>query len=250
VTELALPPASAKMIINDCMSPQRNRSARILHATGVLAASIAFGLGATSAWAGEKTAPAAKPAAEYAAHETHPDEHVTLAAEPCEDAKDCAFFRIKYQDHGLLPIRLIITNDSDHALSLDEARMQFISAANDKLPAATSDDINRRLFTIKNARGTKIPVIPITVHHPVDKKILDDDKDFGFKTTTVAPHSTLAGYLIYDVKQLDDPVLQHAELYVKMIRTKDGGQELFAFSIPFDKWLEANPNAPSNHPRR
>ena len=238
------------MIINDCMSPQRNRSARILHATGVLAAAIAFGLGATSAWAGEKTAPAAKPAAEYAAHETHPDEHVTLAAEPCEDAKDCAFFRIKYQDHGLLPIRLIITNDSDHALSLDEARMQFISAANDKLPAATSDDINRRLFTIKNARGTKIPVIPITVHHPVDKKILDDDRDFGFKTTTVAPHSTLAGYLIYDVKQLDDPVLEHAELYVKMIRTKDGNQELFAFSIPFDKWLAANPDAPSNHARK
>lgn len=238
------------MIINDCMSQQRNRPLRIPHATRVFAAGLAVALAASAAWAAEKSAPEARRATEYTAHETHPDEHVTLAAEPCEDAKDCPFFRIKYQEHGLLPIRLIITNDSDHTLSLDEARMQFISAANDKLPAATPDDINRRLFTIKNARGTKIPVIPITVHHPVDKKILDDDKEFGFKTTTVAPHSTLAGYLIYDVKQLDDPVLQHAELYVKMIRTKDGNQELFAFSIPFDKWLAANPDAPSNHTRQ
>ena len=206
-------------------------------------------LGAHSAYAGEKGPPTAKPAPEYAAHDTHPDEHVTVAAEPCEDAKDCSFFRLKYQEHGLLPIRLIITNDSDHALSLDEARMQFISAANDKLPAATPDDINRRLFTIKNAKGTKIPIIPITVHHPVDKKILDDDRDFGFKSTTVAPHSTLAGYLIYDVKQLDDPVLQHAELYVKMIHTKEDNQELFAFSIPFDKWLAANPDAAASHSR-
>jgi len=149
------------MIINDCMSPQRNRSARILHATRVIAV-IALGLAANALHAADKAPPPAKIATEYAAHDRHPDEHVTVAAEPCEDEKDCPFFRLKYQEHGLLPVRVIITNDSDHALSLDEARMQFISAANDKLPAATPDDINRRLFTIKNARGTKIPVSPGT----------------------------------------------------------------------------------------
>ncbi len=66
----------------------------------------------------------------------------------------------------------------------------------------------------------------------------------------VNAHSTLAGYLFYDIKDLDDPALAHAELYVKMVHTLDGKQELFAFSIPFDKWLAANPDAPSNHPRR
>jgi hypothetical protein len=248
-TNLALPPASAKMIINDCMSTHRNRPARIPHATRIFAA-LAFALSANVLHASDKSAPPAKPATEYVAHETHPNEHVTVAAEPCDDAKDCSFFRLKYLEHGLLPIRVIITNDSDHALSLDDARMQFISAENDKVPAATTDDINRRLFTIKNAQGTKIPIIPITVHHPVDKKILQDDQDFGFKSTTVKPHSTLAGYLFYDVKQLDEPALAHAEFYVKMIHTADDKQELFAFSIPFDKWLAANPDAPSNHPRR
>ncbi|HEX3570899.1 MAG TPA: hypothetical protein VHU44_08755 [Acidobacteriaceae bacterium] len=231
------------------MSPHRNRPSRILYATRALAAA-ALVFGANLLHASDKTAPPAKPATEYAAHDTHPDEHVTIAAEPCDDTRNCPFFRLKYLEHGLMPIRVIITNDSDHVLSLDQARMQFISADNDKLPAATTDDINRRLFTIKNAQGTKIPIIPITVHHPVDKKILDDDRDFGFKTTTVQPHSTLAGYLIYDVKQLDEPALAHAELYVKMIHTKEGDQELFAFSIPFDKWLAANPDAPSNHPRK
>jgi hypothetical protein len=52
------------------------------------------------------------------------------------------------------------------------------------------------------------------------------------------------------VKQLDEPVLAHAEFYVKMIHTADDKQELFAFSIPFDKWLSANPDAPSNNPRK
>jgi hypothetical protein len=192
----------------------------------------------------------AKPAAQYPASETHPDEHVTIAADPCDDPKQCSFFRLPYIQHGLLPVRIVITNDSDRALSLDDVRIQFISANNDKIPAATEDDINRRLFTIKAAEGTKIPIIPITIHHPVDKKITQDDDEFGLNSTRVQAHASLAGYLMYDVKELDEPALKDASLYVKEIRTLDGKQELFSFSIPFNKWLTAHTDAPSNHPRR
>ena len=238
------------MIINQRMSPQRKRNTRIARATRIVALTLLTIGSATAMRAAEKGPPAAKSASEYAAHDEHASEHVTVAAEPCEEQKSCSFFRLNYIDHGLLPIRVIITNDSDKALSLEDARMQFISASNDKLPAATTEDLDRRMFTFKNAQGTRIPMIGIKVHHPVDKKIEDDDRDFGFKTTTVAPHSTLAGYLIYDVQPLDEPALRHAELYVKMIHTKDNEQELFAFSIPFDQWLAAHPEAPSNHPRQ
>jgi hypothetical protein len=191
----------------------------------------------------------AKPADSYPANDTHPDERVTIAADPCDDPKLCSFFRLPYIEHGLLPIRVIVTNDSDQAISLSDARMHFISANNDKIPAATEDDIDRRLSTLHNDQGTRIPIIPITVHHPVDKKITQDDNDFGFQSSTVQPHSTLAGYLFYDIKDLDEPALQSAQLYVKMVHTKDKKLELFAFSIPFDKWLAANPNAPSSRPR-
>ncbi len=200
--------------------------------------------------ASDKTAPPANPANQYAAYDTHPDEHVTIAADPCDDPKACPFFRLPYIQHGLLPVRVVITNDSDAALSLEDARIQFISANNDKIPAATEDDINRRLFTIKSAEGTKIPIIPITIHHPVDKKISQDDDEFGFKSTVVHAHTTVAGYLFYDIKGLDEPALKGAELYVKMVHTLDNSKELFAFSIPFDKWLSANPDAPSSHIRR
>jgi hypothetical protein len=145
----------------------------------------------------------------------------------------------------------VISNDSDRALSLDDARMQFISANNDKIPAATEDDINRRIFTLHSTQPIHIPMIPIPIKRtPVDKKITDDDNDFGFQGRVVNAHSTLAGYLFYDIQDLDEPALKHAELYVKMVHTLDGKQELFAFTIPLDKWLAANPDAPSNHPRQ
>ena len=85
----------------------------------------------------------------------------------------------------------------------------------------------------------------MTVHHPpVDKKVTDDDHDFGFQSTTIQPHTTAAGYLFYDIKPLDDPALPHSEIYVKMITTaaatssdKSTYKQLFAFTIPLDKWL-------------
>ena len=198
--------------------------------------------------AADKKAPPPKPANQYATFDAHPNEHVTVAADPCDDPKDCDFFRLPYVQHGFIPVRVIFTNDGDAALSLDDARIQFISINNDKIPAATDDDIQRRLFSTKGTAGRKIPLPmplpPITVHDkPVDKQITKDDTDFGFSGTTVNPHSTLAGYLFYDVRQLDDPALKGAELYVKMVHTVDGKKQLFDFNIPFDKWLAAQPGA-------
>ncbi|HEX7158285.1 MAG TPA: hypothetical protein VF214_04700 [Edaphobacter sp.] len=204
-----------------------------------------FGAFTASAFANEKKAPPPKPASQYAAFETHPQEKVTIAADPCTDSHDCSFFRLPYIQHGFIPVRVIITNDGDAPLSLDDARIQFIPVNHDVIPAATLEDINRRLFNMSQARGTKVPIYPFPIHHaPVDKKITDDDKDFGFQGTTVNPHSTLAGYLFYDVKDLDDPVLKGASLYLKMIHTLDGKKELFSFTIPFDKWLAANSSSP------
>jgi hypothetical protein len=195
-----------------------------------------------------RKAPPPKPANQYAAFDAHPKELVTVAAEPCDDPKDCDFFRLQYIQHGFLPIRVIFTNDGDTALSLDDSRMQFISVNNDKIPAATDDDIQRRLFSTKSVKGRKVPLPaplpPITLHDkPVDKQITQDEDDFGFKSTTVNSHSTLAGYLFYDVRELNDHPLKGAELYIKMVYALPGKEgdkkQLFDFNIPFDKWLAA-----------
>jgi hypothetical protein len=208
----------------------------------VLAAALTLTC-AIPAHAGDKKAPPPKPAAEYPANDSHPNEHVTIAIDPCDNQKDCDFFRLPYVAHSLIPVRIIVTNDGDTAISLEDARMQFISANNDKIPAADLEEINRRMFTFKSTQGTKIPIVPITIHkEPIDKKITQDDDDFGFKSTTVNPHSTLAGYLFYDIKAIEeDHPLKGAQIYIKMIHTADKKKEFFAFTIPFDKWLAAQP---------
>jgi hypothetical protein len=210
-----------------------SQTLRVVAAIGILAA---------TALAASHKAPPIKPANQYAAFDTHPNEHVTIAIDPCNDPDQCSFFRLPYIQHGFIPVRVIITNDGDTALTLNDVRIQFISAANDKIPAADLDEINRRLFNLKRSMNKPLPLpIPIPIHHaPVDKKITQDDNDFGFQSTTVNPHSTLGGYLFYDVRGLDDPPLKDAQIYVKEIHTLDGKHQLFPFTISFDKWLSAN----------
>ena len=190
-----------------------------------------------------RPAPPVKPAAQYAAFDNHPAEHVTIAAEPCTDPADCKFFRLPYLQHGFLPVRVIVTNNRDQPLTLDDVRIQLLPPEGERIQAATDDDINRRLFSTHGALGTKVPLIPLTIHHePVDKKITNDGDDFGFKSLTVAPHTTSAGYVFYDVRTLDEPILKGADLYLKLIRTttpQGASLELFSFTIPFNKWLAA-----------
>ena len=93
-----------------------------------------------------------KPAGEYPLHDTHANEHVTVAADPCTDKDDCKFFRLPYVSHGFVPVRVIITNDRDDQLDLEEVRIQFIPAEGEKEAAATDEDLNRRLFSGRSAQ--------------------------------------------------------------------------------------------------
>ncbi len=195
-----------------------------------------------SAIAAKKEAPPALAASAYPAHDTHEKEHVTIAAEPFDTRAKGEFFRLDYSGHSILPVRLVIQNDSDSPLDLNQARIQFIAADGTKLPAATPDELNRRLFRFSDIKQKRVPGTPITYRPtPVDKKILDDDKDFSFSQTAIPPHSSASGFLFYDIKEIDDAPLKNAELYVKMIHTKTDTKdnELFAFSVPFDKYLSA-----------
>jgi len=177
-----------------------------------------------------------QPASTYPCNDTH--QRVTIAAEPGDVKETRPNTRLDYFSHNMLPMRVIVTNDTDKPVSLDDARIHFITATNAVIPAATLDDLQRRMFTIKGSTGSKIPLplpipVPVTTGKKnVDKKILDDDTDFGFPTTTVAPHSTVAGYLYYDMQDVDPPMLNNATLELRKVRFAGDSGYIDSFEIP------------------
>ncbi len=202
--------------------------------------SIAFCL-ALSAWAGDHLPPPVQPATSFAAVEIHDNEKVAIAAEPYDTKEKASIFRVDYLAHGVMPVRLIVTNNGNRPISLRDARILFQTAAGDRIQAAEPEDVER-LMTRKEKEGGKIPMpgpIPSIRLKPKasDKEIEEDFDTFEYQAIVVEPHTTRAGFLFYDVSQLDNP-LRGAKLYLRELRDADG-HELFYFEIPFDKYLKS-----------
>jgi hypothetical protein len=193
------------------------------------------------AMAGSHTPPPVQPATAFAAVETHEDEKVSIAVEPYDTPEKASLFRVDYLAHGVMPIRLIVTNNGDRPINLNEARILFYTADGDKIPAAEPEDVER-LSNRKQREGGHIPLpggIPPIKLKPKfgNKEIEQDFNTFEFSALVVEPHSTRAGFLFYDVSEINHP-LAGASLHLHKLRDADG-HELFYFEIPFDKYLKS-----------
>ena len=195
--------------------------------------------------AADHKVPDVQPAASFAAVEVHSDEKVAIAAEPYDTREKEAIFRVDYLEHGVMPVRLIITNLGDRPISLRDARILFQTPTGDRIQAAEPEDVER-LMTRKEREGRKIPLpgpIPSIHTKPKasNKEIEEDFDQFEYQALVVEPHTTRAGFLFYDVSQLDDP-LKGSKLHLHKLRDADGN-ELFFFEIPFDKYLQSKSSA-------
>jgi len=191
--------------------------------------------------ASDHAVPVVQPASSFAAVETHPNENVAIAAEPYDTKEKEAIFRVDYLSHGVMPVRLIVTNTGSRPISLRDARILLLTAAGDKIQAAEPEDIER-LMTRKQREGGKIPLpgpLPSIKLKPKasNQQIEQDFSNFEYGALVVEPHTTRAGFLFYDVSDLDHP-LKGARLHLHKLRDADGN-ELFYFEIPFDKYLQS-----------
>ncbi len=196
---------------------------------------------AVPALASDHSAPPVQPATTFAAVEVHDDEKVAIAIEPYDTKEKESIFRVDYLSHGVMPVRLIVTNNGDRPISLSDARILFLTAAGDKIQAAEPEDVER-LMSQKERQGSKIPMpgpIPAIKLKPKasDKDVEEDFNTLEYQALVVEPHSTRAGFLFYDVSQLDHP-LKGAKMHLVKLRDADGN-ELFYFEIPFDKYLRS-----------
>jgi hypothetical protein len=184
--------------------------------------------------------PPAKDASTYAAFDAHTDEHVVIAAEPFDSQEKMKYFRVDYLKNYFMPIRIIITNNGDKPISLDQARIDFITVNGDKIPAAEAADVERRMTHIKNP-GHKVPMPPPLppmggkIKTP-DAKIEKDFSELEYSAITVAPHTTQSGFLFYDMDGLGGNPLRDAKLNFRKVLDSNG-KEMLNFEIPFNKYL-------------
>ncbi len=178
--------------------------------------------------------PVAKPAKTYPAHDEHTNESVAVGVEPHDTAEKAQIFSVKWNEEGLLPVFLVVTNDGDQPVSLGAMKAQLITSGRDKLPAASNDDLYRRLSHITANRSTyPLPFPRTKVKGAVGKKALDEMDAAQFTAKAVEPHSTQSGFVFFDVSGISSP-LAGGRFYLTGLRDSKGADLLY-FEILFEK---------------
>jgi hypothetical protein len=178
--------------------------------------------------------PKTQPAFSYPAHDHHAKENVTVGLDPYDDLAKAKVFTVNYHDHDLLPILLVVTNDSDEPIELSGMSAELVTADRAKLSAASEDDILRRI-SHPRASGARVPVPFPTkrVKGGVNSKELDEIQSAQFKAKAVEPRSSQAGFLFFDVSDLQNP-LSGAHFYLTGVRDSSG-HELMYFDVELGK---------------
>jgi hypothetical protein len=185
----------------------------------------------------EFSMPKVQPAASYPAHDYHQAEKVTAAVDPYDTPAKASIFVVRYQEVDLVPVLLIVTNDSDEPIQLSDIKAQLVTADGNKLSPASEDDVYRRISHPK-ASGARVPLPFPTkrVKGGVNSKEWNEIQSAQFKAKAVEPRSSQAGFLFFDVSEMSNP-LNGARFYLTGAEDSSGNALMY-FEVPLDPALQ------------
>jgi hypothetical protein len=186
--------------------------------------------------------PVAQPAKTYPAHDGHPDEKVTIAADPYDTPDKAKIFSIDFQQAGFLPIFFIVTNDGDQPVSIAKMQITLITANHSKLTPTSPEDIYRRLSDPQaQTRPSPFPIPRSKVKGTVGQRERDEIESSQFEARAVEPHGTQSGFLFFDVGGITSP-LAGANLDITGVDDVKGSELMyFEISMPKDNGASSKP---------
>lgn len=174
-------------------------------------------------------------------------EKVTAAVDVYNSPPKDEIFSTRYVDQGILPVFLVITNDSDRTITMTKMRAQLVTSTRSKLESLEVDDVFRRVGRIRGSSTTpaRVGPLPLPGGGAKNKKAQEQYKELTqaqFTAVAVEPHSTQSGFLFFDIQDVRNPV---AGSHIYLTGLRDGnGNDLMYFDIPV---IPSNAAAPGGN---
>lgn len=172
----------------------------------------------------------AQPASSYPGHETH--EKITIAAAPynTKELVETAFGKIKPYDYGILPVLVVIQNDTGKALRLD-LKAQYIAPDGEHVDSMPPDDVVRHQG-IQKRPGMPTPnPLPIPLPRGNKKGPLNTPEIEGraWAVRLIPPGESAHGFFYFQAGGV-----RSAQIYLTGISDAASGQPYFYFELPLD----------------
>jgi len=167
------------------------------------------------------------PASSYPAKQTN--DHVTVAATAydTEALAHSAFGKLNPNQYGVLPILVIIQNDTDKVLKLDHLDAEYTFVDGRQIEATPADEVQ----TLGGAERPNVPTpTPIPIHrkhkNPLDVWEIDGR---SFSSKLLPAHESVHGFFYFQTAPRPG-----SKFYLTGIKVAATGQDIFYFEIPLE----------------
>ena len=189
---------------------------------------LALLMSIAAAFAADKTPPFTPgPANSFANRQTN--DKVTMAADPYAmgDKVKVAFGKVDPYQYGVLPVLVVIQNDSSAAIKLDGLKVEYVGPNHDRVDATPAKDVRyakgpQRPAVIDGPAG-RVPKI-LGKKNPLDEWEIEGR---AFSAQMLAPGQTASGFFYFQTG-----LQRGATIYLRGMTEANSGKELLFFELP------------------
>jgi hypothetical protein len=171
------------------------------------------------------------PASSYETRQTVQD--VTIAAIPydTEQAARTAFGKLNPYKHGVLPVLLVIQNNSKAAIRLENMRVQYMDRGRTRVDSTPPNDVKY----VAGGRRPNATSSPIPSGAPRLSRRKNPLEDISIETRAFSARMLPPGDSAHGFFYFQTGHRKGATIYLTGLADAGSGKELFYFEIPLDK---------------
>jgi hypothetical protein len=168
------------------------------------------------------------PASSYPAKQTNDHVTVAVAAYDTEELAHTAFGKLNPNQYGVLPVLVIIQNDTDQALKLEHLDAEYTGVDGRQVEATPADEVKTLGGTDRpNIQTTTNPLPKLHKHkNPLDVWEIDG---LSFAAKLLPPHESAHGFFYFQTTHRPG-----SKFFLSGIKVAATGQDLLYFEIPLE----------------
>lgn len=154
---------------------------------------------------------------------------VTIAAQPfaSEEQVRAAFGKVNFEKFGVLPVLIVIQNDTKQPVRLDEMKVEYLTARRDRIEATPPEDV----AFLDGTPGRPGPIVLPPIPRKRGWKALDDPviQERAFKAKMVPPADSAWGFVYFRTAHRSG-----SQAYITGLKEAQTGNDIFFFEVPLD----------------
>src|SRR5580692_3410360 len=169
------------------------------------------------------------PASSYPNKQTNDKVTVAVVAYDTEELAHTAFGKLDPNRYGVLPVLVIIQNDTDQALKLDHLQVQYTGADNQHVEATPSEEVQTLGGPRKTpSMGNGSPLPKLRKHNnPLSAWEIEGR---AFAAKMIPPHESANGFFYFQTEHRPG-----GKFYLSGIKIPASGKDLLFFEVGLDK---------------